>query len=83
MVICCGGANDEAYKTATICYQLLSELPENSPEARKLLIFAQHASQRCPKITAANVFTVNTAALFTLLGSLTSYVIVLIQFDKE
>lgn len=82
MVVCCGGVNDEAYKTATICYQLVSELPDNSPEARKLLILAQHASQRCPQITAANVFTVNASALFTLLGSLTSYVIVLIQFNN-
>lgn len=82
-MISCGGVNDEAHRTATICYQLLSELPENSPEVKKIFIFAQHASQRCPQITAGNVFTVNASALFTLLGSLASYVIVLIQFEKQ
>lgn len=74
--------NREIYKTATICYELLLELPEDSEDAMKLLYLAQRASHRCPQLSAANVFDINISTLFKLLGSLTSYVIVLIQFSK-
>lgn len=82
VIFCCDNANREAHRTATICYQLLTELPESSPEIEKLLYLAQHAAHRCPQITAANVFVVNINALFGIMGSLTSYVIVLISFNN-
>lgn len=50
-------------------------------EARKLLFLAQQAANRCPQLSAANVFDVNISTLFALFGSITTYVVVVIQFN--
>lgn len=75
-------ATKEAEETAKLCFKYLkSEL--HQPEQKEILnTLAQEAYLRSPKFTAANIFEINISTLFDLFGSVISYVIVLIQFNK-
>lgn len=48
----------------------------------QLYLLAQLSSQRCPSFSAAGFFKVDYSMLLALFGSVTSYVIVVIQFNK-
>lgn len=82
IIFSCDKVNIESHKTASICYGLLTELQDSLPKREKLIYLAQHSAHRCPYITAANVFIVNINALFGIIASLTSNVIVLVTLGK-
>lgn len=82
MIVCCDAANREVHKSATISFQMLPDMADTPTEVRKLLFLAQQAANRCPQLSAANVFDVNISTLFALFGSITTYVVVVIQFNS-
>lgn len=73
----------EIKRTPIICYSIIDGwLPFDEdhvlvPELEK---FAQQVTNSHPEITAAGFFAVDYAIFFALIGSLSSYLIVLIQF---
>lgn len=83
MFIYCGKANRQAYNTANVCFQMTAEIRDKSIESMKLLAMAEFGSIRCPTLTAANVFPVNIPAYLGIIGSLTGYVIVLVQINAQ
>ncbi|XP_017776705.1 PREDICTED: gustatory receptor 68a-like [Nicrophorus vespilloides] len=85
MFSACGSGANEAAKTATICYDILHSLPSNDQfkQTRNDIIeLAEQACNKAPTFTAAGFFTIDTSSLFALFGAVTSYLIVLIQFNK-
>lgn len=70
-------------KISKLCYQLLRELPDRSEEATKLNYLAQESSLSCPQITAGNAINIKFLCFFNIIGSIVSYVIVLIQFEQS
>ncbi|KAF2893220.1 hypothetical protein ILUMI_12954 [Ignelater luminosus] len=84
----CDSATKEAQRTAEICYKLLLSLPAMPEKSQdralreQLYLLAQLSSQRCPGFSAAGFFRVDYSMLLALFGSVTSYVIVVIQFNK-
>lgn len=81
MIVNCDKTNKEIQKSANISFQILPELNEANPDFWKVLFLAQQTANRCPQLSAANVFDVNISTLFGLLGSITTYVVVVIQFN--
>lgn len=83
----CDATIREAQKTPIITYKLLQTLPLESSDPLErdlredLLLLSEQTSLRTPSFSAAGFFTVDYTMLFTLLGSVTSYLIVLIQFN--
>lgn len=82
----CDGVAREAKRTPEICYSLLNDIP-TIPKTDKdkilkeeLLLIAQQATCRSPCISAAGFFVVNNSILGFILASVTSYIIVTIQF---
>lgn len=74
--------NKEIQRTGFVCYQILTEMPTTIEEGSKLLTLAEQASLTCPQISAGGVFNVNITTLCSLVGSLISYIIVFVPFDK-
>ncbi|XP_017773516.1 PREDICTED: putative gustatory receptor 28b [Nicrophorus vespilloides] len=75
----CNAAEEESQQTAIWCYSIISTLGgrRELAEVRKDLIML--ASINTSHYSAAGFFDVNHTMLFTLFGSVTSYLIVLIQ----
>ncbi|KAI4457571.1 invertebrate gustatory receptor [Holotrichia oblita] len=78
---------NEAQNTSNVSYKLLQYVPPSSNniqdrELREdLLLLSEQSSLRTPCFTAAGFFNVDYTMLFTLLSSITSYLVVLIQFS--
>nr|QBB73007.1 gustatory receptor [Protaetia brevitarsis] len=79
---------NEAQNTSNVSYKLLQYVPPSStnPHDRELredlLLLSEQSSLRTPCFTAAGFFNVDYTMLFTLLSSITSYLVVLIQFSN-
>lgn len=88
IAVTCEKTTREARRTATICYKLLLDVPPicSTMQERilkeELILLAQQATHQCPYFSAAGFFNVDYSMLFGLLGTVTSYVIVLIQINK-
>lgn len=87
IAVTCDMTTKEAQRTAKVCYTLLLDIPafSNNIQDRilkeELSLFAQHATHQCPYFSAAGFFTVDYSMLFVLLGTVTSYIIVLVQIN--
>lgn len=84
----CNSALNEAEKVGKTTFKLLQDIPEfkmteNEEMLREeLLVLAQQALMNCPHFTAAGFFNVDYTMLYNILGSVTSYVVVIVQFNK-
>lgn len=81
-MMCGDSVNTEIRKTSTVSFDILLRLPSAYNGTAQLFNLAQRSSMRCPEISAANLLAIDISTLFTILGSLTSYIIVTIQFSK-
>lgn len=82
----CEYATKEAKKISDVCYKILSEVPKRTEMAEireELMMLAEQSSLRSPSFSAAGFFNVDHGMLFTILGSFASYIVVMIQFNKE
>lgn len=83
----CDSAAKEAYKTASIAYKLLARLPINPTDAQEvlkedLILLCNQSANRCPIFSAAGFFNVDLTMLSSIVASVTTYFIVIIQFIK-
>lgn len=84
----CDMAAKEAYKTASIAYKLLAKLPTSPSNVHEetlkedLILLCNQSSNRCPVFSAAGFFNVDLTMLSSIVASVTTYFIVIIQFIK-
>lgn len=89
IVVTCDRTKRDAQRIATVCYKLLLGFPPicSSMQERilkkELILLAQRATHQCPYISAAGFFNVDYSIVFSFLGTITSYIIVLIQINKQ
>lgn len=83
----CEKATKEANLTACICYRILSKLPSSSkklkPIRKDVLLLAHQTSNLVPYFNAWGFFKINHTMISKILGSVATYIIVLIQFNKQ
>lgn len=78
---------EEAKQTSLICYKILQEIRpkpfsnEQHQIRENLSFLAQEATLRATKISAAGFFEVDYTMVFLLFTSVTTYIVVLIQFN--
>lgn len=88
IAVTCEMTTKEAKRTSTICYNLLLSIPDTSTNyqnrvlRKELILLAHQVSNQLPRFSAAGFFNVDYYLLFGLLGTLTSYTVVLIQIYK-
>lgn len=81
----CNMALEEALRTPGICYHLLanhSKVAKDMKVRGELILLAQQSTSRCPSFSAGGFFDVDFKLLLGLFGSITSYVIIIIQVNK-
>jgi hypothetical protein len=82
----CANAVCESNKITAICFTWLGEIPtipvSNKDQIVKeeILLLVQQADSRRPKFSAAGFFVVDFTLLGFILGTVTSYIIVSVQF---
>ncbi|XP_071051136.1 putative gustatory receptor 28b [Onthophagus taurus] len=80
--------HEESRRTGLLCYKILQSLPEDNlwnksfQFREEMVFFAKETCLRCPKFSAAGFLTVDFSMLFVLINSMSTYVVVLIQFNK-
>lgn len=82
----CDLATKEAKKTGYLCYKLTQEISGCSQSTGirdDLILFAQLATNQAPYFSAAGFFNVDYTMLLSIFGSVTAYIVVLIQFNKD
>lgn len=80
----CHFLNKEAKYTMSICHQLIQEVQYYNYEERvqsSLILFAQQIKQNTPEVTAAGFFSINYSLLLSILGSVATQLIVLLQLN--
>lgn len=80
----CDAATREAQKTSYISNKLLNDLPVCSKQQcikEDLILLAQHTYQHSPKFSADGFYYIDHTLLSSILASVTSYLIVLIQLN--
>lgn len=80
----CEEATKEAQKTSYISYKLLNDMPVcNKQQGMRddLTLLAQQSYYHSPTFNAAGFYQINHTLLSCILASVTSYLIVLIQFN--
>ncbi|XP_074042679.1 uncharacterized protein [Leptinotarsa decemlineata] len=80
--------SSEATKTICICYKFLNELNSSTHYETRIIedelhFLVEQLSQRKPCLSASGFFTINFTMVGFILSSITSYIIVAIQFLKE
>ncbi|KAJ8968890.1 hypothetical protein NQ314_002052 [Rhamnusium bicolor] len=85
----CDGLAREANKIGKICYILLNDVPtipitdHDTILRQELLSIAEQATVRQPLISAAGFFEVDYGMMGFIVASVTSYIIVTIQFISD
>lgn len=85
LAVPCELAAKEAKYTGILSYKLLIQIPRssgNSAIREELNILIQQSTNRPPYFSAAGFFNVDYTMLLIILGSFTSYLVVIIQFNK-
>lgn len=87
MAVVCAQATEKAKTTSAVSYKLLIEMPAcprsafESQLRDELLMLADHLEYRQVYFTAADCFSVDYTMLFTIFGSVASYIVITLQFD--
>nr|NP_001345346.1 gustatory receptor 57 [Aedes aegypti] len=72
--------NDECKKTSALVHKMVSYLPYHYGLQRELRCFSQQLLHSPPKITC-RMFDYDWTLFYALAGSLTTYLVILLQFD--
>jgi gustatory receptor len=83
LILACDAARSESYKTVFLCYKLREKFPDKSEEQKELLQLAQIVEVNKANFSAADFFDVNRNTLFGIFGTITTYLIVTIQFNEN
>ncbi|KAJ3664567.1 hypothetical protein Zmor_000124 [Zophobas morio] len=82
----CAGAISKSENVAKICFFWINEIPSLPTSHRdqelkeELSLLVQQSTSRCPKFSAAGFFPVDFTLLGFIFGTVTSYIIISIQF---
>lgn len=80
LMVCGDMTNCEIKRTQHVSLTAITNLPDKSVSAKSISYVAMQISLEQPQLTAANLFPLTLSTLLTLFGSLTSYMIIIIQF---
>lgn len=76
----CDAVEQEASRISFVCYKLLEGLQTDPILENDLLILALYTGKWTPKFTAAGLFSMNKHMILSLLGTILTYIIFLLQF---
>ncbi|KAJ8947991.1 hypothetical protein NQ314_008507 [Rhamnusium bicolor] len=82
IIFCCDMVINESSKLITMCYKLEQNLPFFSEERQELESLRNQAIVKCPNFTAAGLISIKRSTLLAILGTTTTYFIVIIQFTS-
>jgi gustatory receptor len=78
---CCNAASGEANRSAVLLQKLL--LTELHPDtAEEVQLFLQQVSNRKVRFTAWDFFTINYTALGSVVGAITTLLVILVQIQN-
>lgn len=85
--MCCAQATEKVKSATIACHRALINIgacPKNRLESilmEELSRFAQHLERRKVHFNAAGCFNIDYGTIFTIFGSVASYIVIILQFD--
>lgn len=88
MVSVCEKCYRQAHKLILLCYVMIQEAVDHKIRLPKIvedtyLLLAQRIAKTTPHISAAGCFIIDYTFLYSLLTTTVSFLLVLLQFNKE
>lgn len=80
-IVACDAASTEANKVIVLCNDFQEVLPLPSAVRSEALTLIKTVEDNAIAFTAANFFSINRVTFFNILSIMTTYVIVIIQFN--
>ncbi|KAJ8917988.1 hypothetical protein NQ315_011441 [Exocentrus adspersus] len=80
IVMSCDGVEQSGKRIAKTCF-LYQEVLEKPSFKEELVLFSRFATELAPSFTAAGFFQINQPVLATLFSAVTTYLIIIIQFN--
>ncbi|XP_023310418.1 uncharacterized protein LOC111691580 [Anoplophora glabripennis] len=82
IALSCDFTSYEGKKIITLCYDLEDKFPMKSPIRKELLEVAVQAKHFPPKFVSMGLFDINRKILLSMVATITTYVIAIIQFNS-
>ncbi|CAH1379847.1 unnamed protein product, partial [Tenebrio molitor] len=80
-ILCCDMMSEEGDKLIPLCYKLQEKLDDHSSLRTELRRLAKYISHNLPKMSAAGFFYINRSTILNMVATVTTYYIVVIQFN--
>lgn len=82
VALSCDFAHYEGNRIIKLCYNLGENFPLKSPIRDELLELAEQAKYFSPKFISVGLFNINRRILLSMVTTITTYVIIIIQFNN-
>lgn len=80
MSFACHAVEEEARHVTLACYRFLEEVRIDTIVQNDLFVLALFTENCVPKFTAAGFFSISRHTILSLLGTILTYTIILVQF---
>ncbi|KAJ3617719.1 hypothetical protein MTP99_006814 [Tenebrio molitor] len=82
LILWCDTIRKEFEELLSYCYQMQTRIAESSFTENDMCIFTKSVSQSMPEFTAARYFSIDRSTIFSILNSITTFLLVMIQFKS-
>jgi gustatory receptor len=82
LILWCDTIRKEFEELLSYCYQMQTRIAESTFTENDMCIFTKSVSQSMPEFTAARYFSIDRSTIFSILNSITTFLLVMIQFKS-
>ncbi|KAH0815855.1 hypothetical protein GEV33_006936 [Tenebrio molitor] len=82
LILWCDIIRKEFEELLSYCYQMQTCIAESTFTENDMCIFTKSVSQSMPEFTAARYFSIDRSTIFSILNSITTFLLVMIQFKS-
>ncbi|XP_068901770.1 uncharacterized protein [Tenebrio molitor] len=82
LILWCDTIRKEFEELLSYCYQMQTCIAESTFTENDMCIFTKSVSQSMPEFTAARYFSIDRSTIFSILNSITTFLLVMIQFKS-
>jgi gustatory receptor len=82
VILWCDAIREEYEELVSYCYEMQECLDNSIFEEDDMCAFTKSVSQNSPEFTAARYFYIDRSAIFSIMNSITTFLLVLIQFKS-
>ncbi|KAJ3620239.1 hypothetical protein MTP99_004206 [Tenebrio molitor] len=80
VILWCDGIREDFEELLSYCYEMQECVADSIVEEDEMCAFTKSVSENIPEFTAARYFCIDRSTIFSILNSITTFLLVIIQF---